>query len=229
MIEILIVEDQKKIAEGLRAYLEREDYLVTLAFDGEEALAKFRQQKPALVILDLMLPKIDGRDVCRTIRQESNVPIIMLTARVDEVDKVVGLELGADDYMTKPFSPRELVARVRAVLRRSRPQDERELIETGDLDIDVAAHTVTVAGKRVGLTQTEFAILAALARHPGRVFTRRQLLEATQGDSYEGYERTIDMHVANLRKKIRHSTGGQQPLVTVIGVGYKFEPPAEGA
>jgi len=221
---ILVVDDEAKIARLVRDYLEQAGYPVTLAFDGQEALAAFRHEKPRLVILDLMLPMVDGLDVARVIRKESDTPIIMLTARVEEADKLIGLELGADDYMTKPFSPRELVARVRAVLRRTEGHERAApLLSVGDLAIDPERRTVTVVGRAVELTPTEFDLLTVLASHPGRVFSRMELLERVQGYAYEGYERTIDVHIKNLRQKIEEDAGDPQLIKTIYGIGYKFE------
>lgn len=221
---ILVVDDEPKIVKTVRAYLENAGFRVATADEGQMALTVFRHEKPALVILDLGLPKLDGLDVARTLRRESNVPIIMLTARVDEADKLIGLELGADDYVAKPFSPRELVARVRAVLRRA--GGERELapppIAAGDVQIDLERRRVTVGSQAVELTPTQFDLLAVLARHPGRVFTRLELLDRVQGYAFEGYERTVDAHIKNLRQKIEPDPKKPRYLLTVYGVGYKF-------
>ena len=220
---ILVVDDEAKIARLVRDYLEQAGYPVTLAFDGREALAAFRHEKPRLVILDLMLPEVDGLDVARIIRKESDTPIIMLTARVEEADKLIGLELGADDYVTKPFSPRELVARVRAVLRRTEGQERAApLLSVGDLAIDPERRTVTVVGRAVELTPTEFDLLTVLARHPGRVFSRMELLERVQGYAYEGYERTVDAHIKNIRQKIEEHPRKPRYILTIYGLGYKF-------
>ena len=221
---VLVVDDEIHIRSVVEEYLKRGNFRVASAGDGLAALAVFRAEKPDFVILDLNLPKLDGLDVCREIRKESNVPIIMLTARVEEADRLIGLELGADDYIVKPFSPRELVARVRTVLRRASPAasaPEHRKINEGDLLIDLDAHAVTLAGQAVELTPTEFNLLAALAGSPGRVFSRLQLLEAAQGQAYEGYERTIDAHVKNLRAKL----GAAKYIETVFGVGYRFRKP----
>ncbi len=221
---ILIVEDELKIVRTVQLYLEQAGYSVAWATDGTNGLAAFRQENPALVLLDLNLPgELDGLDVCRALRRDSNVPVIMLTARSEEVDRLIGLELGADDYMTKPFSPREVVARVRAVLRRSEQADSApELIEVSGIRADVQRRAVTVAGAPVTLTANEFDLLIAFMRAPGRVFTRAQLLEATQDTTYEGYERTIDQHVKNLRHKIEPDPREPRYLLTVRSVGYKF-------
>ncbi|HFD40600.1 MAG TPA: response regulator transcription factor [Anaerolineae bacterium] len=221
---ILVVDDEPKIVKTVRAYLEKAGFRVVTAYDGQTALTIYRHEKPALIILDLGLPGLDGVDVTRRLRRESDVPIIMLTARVDEADKLIGLELGADDYVTKPFSPRELVARVRAVLRRSGAEREQAPppITAGDLVIDRERRLVTVAGRRVELTATEFDLLTVLARHPGRVFTRMELLDRVQGYAFEGYERTIDAHIKNLRQKIEPNPKQPRYLLTVYGVGYRF-------
>ena len=220
---ILVVDDEPKIARLVRDYLEQAGYRVILAYDGREALAAFRHEKPRLVVLDLMLPEVDGLDVARTIRKESDTPIIMLTARVEEADKLIGLELGADDYVTKPFSPRELVARVRAVLRRTEDRERvAPALSVGDLEIDPERRSVAVAGQPVELTPTEFDLLTVLARHPGRVFSRLELLERVQGYAYEGYERTIDAHVKNIRQKIEENPRKPRYILTVYGLGYKF-------
>jgi DNA-binding response OmpR family regulator len=221
---ILVVDDELKIVRTVRAYLEAAGFRVVAAGDGRQALASFRHDRPALVILDLGLPGVDGLDVARSIRKESDLPIIMLTARVDETDKLVGLELGADDYVTKPFSPRELVARVRAVLRRTGGDREAPLppVVVGEVSVDLERRRVTVAGRPVELTATEFDLLLVLARNPGRVFTRLELLDRVQGYAFEGYERTVDAHVKNLRQKIEPDAKRPRYLLTVYGVGYKF-------
>jgi len=222
---ILVVDDEVQITRVLRAYLEQAGFAVSTAYDGREALRLARQESPDLIILDLMLPEVDGLDVCRALRKESGVPIIMLTARVEETDRVIGLELGADDYVTKPFSPREVVARVRAVLRRVRAASEvpdNETLEVGDLVLDAGRRSLTVSGRRVELTPSEFEILRTMMRSPGRVFTRAQLLEAAQGETYEGYERTVDTHIKNLRQKIEAVPRRPSYLLTVHGVGYRM-------
>jgi DNA-binding response OmpR family regulator len=221
---ILVADDEPKIVKTVQAYLESAGFQVVTAGDGQLALTVFRHEKPALVILDLGLPGLDGLDVARTLRRESNVPIIMLTARVDEADKLIGLELGADDYVTKPFSPRELVARVRAVLRRVGGEREQAPppITVGEVHIDQERRRVTVRGQAVELTPTEFDLLAVLARHPGRVFTRLELLDRVQGYAFEGYERTVDAHVKNLRQKIEPDPKNPQYILTVYRVGYRF-------
>ena len=222
--KILVVDDEPQITELLKSYLEREGYQVAVAADGEEALAMADAERPDLILLDLMLPKKNGFEVCRDIRAKSRVPIIMLTARDEEPDKIVGLELGADDYITKPFSPREAVARVRAVLRRSEPDPpEGKIIRTGNLEIDSLRHEVKKNGKVIELTPTEFKILETLADSPRRVYTRLQLVEEVQGYSFEGYERTIDAHIKNLRQKIEDDPKNPRLIGTVYGVGYRFE------
>jgi two-component system alkaline phosphatase synthesis response regulator PhoP len=220
---ILVVDDEPQIAGIARDYLERAGYRVTIAGDGADAVAKARAQRPDLIVLDLALPRMDGLDVTRAIRRDSNVPIIMLTARVDEADKLVGLEIGADDYMTKPFSPRELVARVRAVFRRiDEPPQRGDVIRAGDVTVDKRRMAVTVGTRAVALTPTEFELLATLARHPGRVFTRAQLLDAIRGAEIESYDRAIDAHVKNVRRKLEADPQHPRYLLTVHGVGYKF-------
>lgn len=221
--KIMVVDDEKKIVQLVKAYLERDGYRVLAAYDGQEALNLAQREKPDLVVLDLMLPGLSGLDVCRSLRQESDVPIIMLTARAEETDKLVGLELGADDYVTKPFSPRELVARVRAVLRRTEAAPMVERVARGDITVDLVRHEAWVRGNPVPLTPTEFELLATLIQSPGRVFTRLQLLDKVLGLEYEGYERTIDAHVKNLRQKIEADSRNPQYVVTVYGVGYKFQ------
>ena len=222
---ILIVDDEPQIARVLRGYLERAGYSTSTAHDGLEALRMARQNRPDLIILDLMLPGMDGSDVCRTLRRDSDVPIIMLTARVEETDRIVGLELGADDYVTKPFSPREVVARVGAVLRRSRSSGlgaDAEVFSVGALRLDTAQHVAHKGDRPIELTPSEFEILRMMMSAPGRVFRRAQLLEAAQGEVYEGYRRTIDTHIKNLRKKIETDPKQPEYLLTVHGVGYKM-------
>jgi DNA-binding response OmpR family regulator len=221
MRTILVVEDEPRIAALVRDYLQQAGFAVLTAADGETGLVLARTRRPDAVILDLGLPGIDGLDVVRALRHDSPVPIVVLTARGDESDRVAGLELGADDYVVKPFSPKELVARVRAVLRRvdaaTRPTDR---LVVGDLEVDLARHRVVAAGRTVALTPTEFEILATLAREPGRVFTRGQLLDAVHGFSLETYERAIDGHVKNLRRKLEPDPGAPRYVRTVHGVGY---------
>ena len=223
MKTILVVDDEPGIVRVVRDYLEHGGFTVLTASDGEAALRAARTIKPDLVVLDLGLPGLDGLDVTRALRREGPVPIIMLTARSDETDKLVGLELGADDYLTKPFSPKELVARVRAVLRRVEGLEGRpEVIRAGDVELDSTRLSVNVNGRAVDLTPTEFQLLATLARQPGRVFTRAQLLDAVHGVAVESYERAIDAHVKNLRRKLEPDSRAPRHVLTVFGVGYKF-------
>lgn len=221
--KILLVEDEAKIARTVRLYLEQAGYSAVTVQDGAQALPAFRHERPDLVILDLSLPHVDGLEICRQLRQEYNVPIIMLTARSEEVDRLIGLELGADDYIAKPFSPREVVARVRAVLRRSRGQSRLPaLIRAGDLIVDPERHAATLHDEKLDLTPTEFQLLTEFARYPGRVFTRLQLLDAIQDAAYEGYERIIDQHIKNLRTKLRDDAKNPRYIETVFGIGYKL-------
>ncbi len=222
--KILVVDDEPQIVKVLQLYLDQAGFQVATAIDGDEALAVFRREKPDFIILDLNLPGMDGLDVCKAIRKDSNVPILMLTARVEEADRLVGLELGADDYVVKPFSPREVVARVRTIFRRSEASPvEGEVVRVGDLEIDLGSHTVLEAGSAIDLTPTEFNILITLARNPRRVFSRLQIMEQSQGDAYEGYERTIDAHIKNLRMKLEPDPRKPKYIQTVFGVGYKLE------
>jgi DNA-binding response OmpR family regulator len=218
--KILVVDDEPEIVRVLRGYLEQANYTVLTAYSGPEGLRRARTETPDLVLLDVMLPGMDGIDVCRTLRQSSDVPIIMLTARVEETDRVLGLELGADDYVTKPFSPREVVA----VLRRTRGESgaTTELLAVRELKLDVGRHTVALDGEPVELTPSEFEILRAMMNAPGRVFSRLQLLESAQGQAYEGYERTVDTHVKNLRRKIEPDPPNPVYIMTVHGLGYKL-------
>jgi two-component system OmpR family response regulator len=223
LVRILVVDDEKGIVEIVKAYLERDGYKVIAAYDGRSGLDLARREHPDLIILDLMLPEISGWDVCRTLRKESDVPIIMLTARDETSDKIVGLELGADDYVSKPFDPKELVARVKTVLRRYvTGKEPRTLLRAGILSMDVQRRAVRVGEQDVDLTATEFDLLRALMESPGRVFSRMQLLDRVQGEAYEGYERTIDSHVKNLRKKIEPDPEHPSYVITVYGVGYKL-------
>jgi len=225
--KILVVDDDRKIVDIVRAYLERDGYSVMAAYDGEAALDMARNRTPDLIILDLMLPEVSGWDVCRTLRAKSSVPIIMLTARDEDTDKIVGLELGADDYVTKPFNPNELMSRVRAILRRVEGTGQkRSKLEFADLSIDLDRHEVRRAGVPVELTATEFELLRVLAESPGRVYGRTQLLDAVQGETCENYDRTVDSHVKNLRKKLEPDPDRPQYVVTVRGVGYKLGGPA---
>jgi two-component system alkaline phosphatase synthesis response regulator PhoP len=223
MKTILVVDDEPKIVELARDYLEHAGFAVVSAFDGSEALTRARTDAPDLIVLDLGLPKLDGLDVARALRRNSNVPIVILSGRSDETDKLVGLELGADDYVTKPFSPKELVARVRAVLRRiERPLPPSDIIRASDVTLDVPRMRVRAADRDVELTATEFQLLAALAREPGRVFTRSQLLDAVHGVAFESYERAIDAHVKNIRRKLESDPRDPRYVQTVHGVGYRF-------
>jgi two-component system alkaline phosphatase synthesis response regulator PhoP len=220
---ILVVDDEPKIVKQARDYLERGGFRVLTAADGTTALAVARHERPDLVVLDLNLPGMDGLDVCRALRRASDVPIVMLTARVEETDRLIGLELGADDYITKPFSPRELVARVRAVLRRVRGGVHQPgLIRAADLEIDLQGHRVTLAGEPVHLTRTEFNLLVTLAQHPGQTFTRAQLLDHLHGVAYDGYDRSVDAHIKNLRRKLEADPAEPRYVLTVYGVGYRF-------
>lgn len=225
MPTVLVVDDERLLVKGLKRSLEQEGFAVLEAFDGEQGLALFRDQAPELVVLDLMLPIMDGLTVCREIRRSSDTPIIMLTARGEDVDKIVGLELGADDYVTKPFNTRELVARIRAVLRRfqTRPdQLEEGIIRLGRLEIDGLRRKVTVVGEQVDLTAREFDLLYLLAGHPGRVYTRENLLELVWGSSYYSDLRTVDVHIRRLREKVETNPGRPELVLTKWGVGYYF-------
>jgi len=220
---VLMVEDEVELVRVLRDYLERAGFRVQTASTGPEAVSQFQHSTPDIVLLDLNLPGMDGLDVARAMRRTTSVPIIMVTARVDEADRLVGLELGADDYVVKPFSPRELVARIRAVLRRARQEPEApEVLQAGSVAVDLKRHTVEVAGRRVELTPSEFELLTALVREPGRAFSRLQLLDASQGGAYQGYERTVDAHIKNLRAKIESDPRHPRLILTVFGVGYRF-------
>ncbi|MGB2984197.1 MAG: response regulator transcription factor [Candidatus Bipolaricaulia bacterium] len=223
MKRILIVDDEEMIVRTVKAYLDREGFKTYTAYDGDAALQAFDEKGPDLIVLDLMLPKRSGIEVTRAIRAKSSVPIIMLTAKAAEADRVVGLELGADDYVVKPFSPRELVARIRAVLRRYEgDRGDVERIVTGEIEIDLKTRELKVAERNIELTPTEFDLLAYLARHPGQVFTRLQLLREVQGYTYDSFARTIDTHVKNLRRKIEEDPKSPRHILTVHGVGYRF-------
>jgi DNA-binding response OmpR family regulator len=223
MKTVLVVDDEPKIVQLARDYLEHAGFAVVSASDGRSALATARSSHPDLVVLDLGLPEIDGLDVARTLRRDSSVPIVMLTGRGDESDKIAGLEIGADDYVTKPFSPKELVARIRAVLRRSeRPPESGDVIRAADIVLDLPRMRARVGERLVELTPTEFQLLAALARSPGRIFTRAQLLDAVHGVAFESYERAIDAHVKNIRRKIEPEPREPRYVLTVYGVGYRF-------
>jgi len=229
---ILVVEDNRKTSAAVKLYLENAGFLVTVAFDGRQALDAARSVKPDLVVLDLMLPHVNGFEVCRTLQAESAAAVILLTARALEEDKLRGLDLGADDYVTKPFSPRELVARVRAVLRRTAPHTSGEHLDAktpaallfhGGLAVDAARQQVTAGGRPVALTRSELRLLETMARSPGRAFTRAELVERAFGWDYEGMERTVDAHVKNLRRKLGARTPGGGPWIeTVFGIGYRF-------
>ncbi|MFO7679392.1 MAG: response regulator transcription factor [Chloroflexota bacterium] len=222
--KILIVEDETRIIRTLRLYLEQAGFAVSALEDGARAVEVARKERPLLILLDLNLPGKDGLDICRELRRESSVPIIMLTARTEEMDRLIGLEIGADDYIVKPFSPREVVARVRAVLRRANGSDaEPDTLRAGDLLLDCASRRVWLGAEDLSLTQSEFDILAALTRHQGRVLSRLQILEATQGIAYEGFERSIDQHIKNLRRKLRCCAGDTPIIQTVYGVGYRLD------
>jgi len=217
--KILLVDDEPEILEICRDYLKASGYDVVTARDGAQGLSFARREKPDLIVLDLMMPEMDGLDVCRAIRRESNVPIIMLTARVEETDKLIGLEIGADDYITKPFSPRELVARVKVILRRVSGDATAEMIRVGNVSLDRTQYEVQVGKRVVILTPTEFEIMATLMSQPSRIFSRHQLLNAAHGVAFESYERAIDSHIRNLRHKLEPD----ELIFTVHGVGYKFE------
>jgi two-component system alkaline phosphatase synthesis response regulator PhoP len=223
MKHILVVDDEPRIAEIARDYLERAGFTVSTAGNGADALAFARTKRPDLIVLDLGLPQMDGLDVTRALRKQSNVPIIMLTARVDESDKLIGLELGADDYVTKPFSPKELVARVRAVFRRIDAAPERgDVVRSGDIVLDRRRMQASVGSRAIDLTATEFELLATLAAQPGRVFTRAQLLDAIRGVEVDSFDRAIDAHVKNVRRKLEPDPKNPRYVLTVHGVGYKF-------
>lgn len=225
MKTILVVDDEPKIVKLVRDYLERAGFEVRVAGNGKDALSQARSEKPDLIILDLGLPQMDGLDVTRALRKISNVPIIMLTGRSEESDKLIGLELGADDYVTKPFSPKELVARVRVLFRRMEnyASENQEILRIADLTLDLPRMRITAEARQIeDLTPTEFSIVAEMARYPGRVFTRAQLLDALHGVAFESYERAIDAHVKNIRHKIETNPSEPRYLLTVYGVGYKF-------
>lgn len=220
---ILIVDDEPKIVEVVKSYLERSGYAVRGVFSGKEAFDSVEREKPALVILDWMLPDITGEEICRTLRKKSSVPIIMLTARVEEADILHGLHIGADDYVTKPFSPRQLVARVEAVLRRTESDSPAVIsFRQGELTVDLDGYDVKKDGQAAGLTPNEFKIVCALARHPNKVFTREELITIVSGDDFNGFDRVIDTHIKNIRQKIETDTKNPQYILTVHGVGYKF-------
>ncbi len=215
------MDDERRIADIARDYLQHAGYSVLAAHSGDDALTLARTRRPDLIVLDLRLPRMDGIEVARTLRRESTVPIIMLTARAGESDRLLGLDVGADDYMTKPFSPRELVARVRAVLRRAAAAPTGDILHMDDVTLDTSRMSVTRAGSAIDLTPTEFKLLAKLAQHPGRVFTRTQLLDAVRGDDAEAFDRSIDAHVKNIRRKLEADPRRPRYVLTVYGVGYK--------
>jgi DNA-binding response OmpR family regulator len=219
---VLVVDDDVKTVELVKLYLNRDGYRVLTAYDGLEAIRLAQEGHPDLIVLDLMLPGIDGLEVCRTIREESDVPIIMLTARTTDEDKLVGLELGADDYVTKPFSPRELAARVRVVLRRLPGERGPVKIQHGELTVDFVKYEAFFAGRPLNLTPTEFKLLGVLVKEPGKVFDRAQLIDKALGHDYEGFDRTIDVHILNLRRKLEPDSGHPRYLKTVYGAGYKL-------
>lgn len=219
---ILIVEDEPKIAGILKDYLEQSDFTVTHLRRGDQVLPGINAQSPDLILLDIMLPGADGIEVCREVRKFSTVPIIMVTAKVEEIDRLIGLEIGADDYVCKPFSPREVVARVKAVLRRTRLKDSPDRLIVGSIRLDRNTREVTVGEAPINLTPSEFELLMTLMARPGRVFSRSELLDRVQGYQFEGYDRTIDSHIKNLRKKIGEVLPKQDIIRTVYGVGYKF-------
>jgi len=222
MPTILIIEDEQELAHVLQSYLEKENYQVLIAYRGDVGYKRWKQEKPDLVLLDLNLPGMSGLDIARGIREEDQTPLIMITARVEETDQVIGLEIGADDYITKPFSPRVVVAKVQALLRRIQAQPGlQQSIRWGDIVMEKEAHRVTKSGKEIDLTPTEFDLLWIMITQPGRAFTRKQLLEATQNVAYEGYERTIDTHIKNLRSKIEPEPHNPTYIETVFGVGYR--------
>ena len=229
MATILVVDDEPRIVQLVRDYLEHGGFTVLVASDGASALRTARTGRPDLVVLDLGLPRLDGLDVARALRRDGEVPIIMLTARTEESDKLVGLELGADDYLTKPFSPKELVARVRAVLRRAEGlHSPTDVIRVrSDVELDTRRMDARFGGRHIDLTKTEFQLLATMARQPGRVFTRAQLLDAVRGVAFESYERAIDAHIKNIRKKVEPDARKPRYVLTVFGVGYRFAEPAD--
>jgi two-component system alkaline phosphatase synthesis response regulator PhoP len=224
--KVLVADDEPSILETVSAYLRQESYQVVTATNGRDALFQFRHEQPDLVILDVMMPDMDGWSVARALRKESNVPLIFLTARVDDIDQVTGLEIGADEYVTKPFSPRVLVARVRALLRRTHGELTGDALHwhIRDLDLDADMRIVTIRGEPVDLTPSEFGVLQTLISRPGRVYTRMELLDQLQGEAYAAYERTIDVHVKNLRAKIERDPRAPEYIETVYGVGYRMRP-----
>jgi len=221
---ILVVDDEPKIVQLARDYLEKSGFKVLTSGDGQQALAITRQERPDLIVLDLMLPGMDGLDICRAIRRESDVPIIMLTARAEETDQLIGLELGADDYITKPFSPRALVARVRALLRRTQGNLlQQETLRVGDLELDLRRKQLSLKGEIIHLTRSEFLLLETLVKHPGQPLSREQLLEKLHGVVFDGVDRSVDSHIKNLRRKIETDPADPIYIQTVYGFGYKFQ------
>ena len=224
--KVLIVDDEAKIVEAVAAYLENSGYTAITAHDGEKALLLVGKMNPDLVVLDLMLPKISGEEVCKAIRKISRIPIIMLTAKIDEDDKINGFNIGADDYVTKPFSPRELMARINSLLRRSdkgaSPLFDKMSWNNNDLEVDLVSYTVRKSGEIVNLTPNEFKLLCAMIKYPKKIFTREELIEVAFGANYDGFDRTIDSHIKNLRSKIEDDTTNPIYIVTVRGIGYKF-------
>ncbi|MDA3894896.1 MAG: response regulator [Desulfobacteraceae bacterium] len=223
--QILVVEDELKIARIIKDYLENSGYQVTIISHGNEVLPQIQKSMPDLIILDIMLPGKDGMEICREIRKTSTVPIIMITAKVEEIDRLIGLELGADDYICKPFSPREVVARVKAVLRRAMPEPVQEQLIAGPIALNQLTHYVSINNQALFLTNSEFELLTVFMQQPERVFSRNDLISMVQGYDFEGYDRTIDSHIKNLRKKLDQQLSGQKMIQTVYGVGYKFSPP----
>jgi two-component system response regulator BaeR len=219
---ILIVEDEIKIARVLQDYLKNAGYTVSLLERGDDVIPYIRKQPPDMMLLDIMLPGMDGMEICRELRKFSNIPVIMLTAKAEEIDRLLGLGLGADDYICKPFSPREVIARVKAVLRRSYPESEEKKIVAGPISLDENTRLVTVNDAELKLTPSEFGFLRILMTNPNRVFTRNELLDKVQGYNFDGYDRTIDTHIKNLRKKISERLPDQDIIITVYGAGYKF-------
>jgi len=224
---ILIVEDEPKIAELLRDYLQEAGFKVSCLDRGDQVVPMVKKDPPAIILLDIMLPGMDGKDVCREIRKFSNIPILMITAKVEEIDRLIGLELGADDYICKPFSPREVVARVKAVLRRVHGTSQAPRLVAGPIALNDATRQVSLDGQPLHLTPSEFALLKILMSHPDRVFSRSELLDKVQGYQFEGYDRTIDSHIKNLRKKISEKLPGRELIHTVYGIGYKFSVQAD--
>jgi two-component system response regulator BaeR len=224
---ILIVEDERKLADLLRDYLREAGYTVSWLDRGDRVVSRVKRDPPGLILLDIMLPGTDGTEVCREIRKFSKIPILIITARVEEVDRIIGLELGADDYICKPFSPREVVARVKAVLRRAYSEPETTRLAVGPISLDETTRRVSVDEEVLNLTPSEFGLLKIMMAHPGRVFSRSELLDKVQGYQFEGYDRTIDTHIKNIRKKIAEKLPGRDVIHTVYGIGYKFDSETE--